>query len=90
MDRFRPLYEASLHKFYVDEIYQWVVIGPVRALAVISGFLDTYVVDRLVIGVALVPRAIARARLAAYQNGLIQFYAAASALSVAVLLSPWC
>ena len=23
--RFRPLYEASLHKFYVDEIYEWVI-----------------------------------------------------------------
>jgi NADH-quinone oxidoreductase subunit L len=47
---------------------------------------DTYVVDRLVTGVALVPRAFARARLSLYQNGLIQFYAAASAMSVAVLL----
>jgi NADH-quinone oxidoreductase subunit L len=86
MEQSRPLYEASLHKFYVDEIYQWIVVGPVRALAVISDFLDTYVVDRLVTGVALVPRAFARARLALYQNGLIQFYAAASAMSVAVLL----
>ena len=86
MERFRPLYEASLHKFYIDEIYQWVVVGPVRALAVVSDFVDTYLVDRLVTGVALVPRAIARARLALYQNGLIQFYAAASAMSVAVLL----
>jgi hypothetical protein len=39
-----------------------------------------------VTGIALVPRAIARARLAAYQNGLIQSYAAASALAVAMLL----
>ena len=86
MERFRPLYEASLHKFYVDEIYGWIVVGPVRAMAVISGFFDKYLVDRLVTGIALVPRAIARERLAAYQNGLIQFYAAASALAVAMLL----
>jgi NADH-quinone oxidoreductase subunit L len=86
MERFRPLYQASQHKFYVDEVYQWIVVGPVRAFAVVSDFLDTYVVDKIVTGVALVPRAIARARLATYQNGLLQFYAAASAMSVAVLL----
>jgi NADH-quinone oxidoreductase subunit L len=86
MERFRPLYEASLHKFYVDEIYQWVVVGTVRNLALVSDFVDTYIVDRLVTGVAMVPRAFARTRLALYQNGLIQFYAAASAMSVAALL----
>jgi NADH-quinone oxidoreductase subunit L len=86
MERLRPLYESSLHKFYVDELYQWTVVGPVRAFAAVSDFLDNYLVDRLVTGVALIPRAIARWRLSAYQNGLIQFYAAASALSVAALL----
>jgi NADH-quinone oxidoreductase subunit L len=84
--RLGPLYEASRHKFYVDEIYQWVVVGPTRALAVVCEFLDVYLVDRLVIGVAHIPRLIGRDRLAAYQNGLIQFYVAASAVSVAVLL----
>ncbi len=86
MERFRSLYEASLHKFYVDEIYGWIVVGPVRAMAVISGLFDSYGVDRLVNWIARVPRAIARERLAAYQNGLIQFYAVVSALSVAALL----
>jgi NADH-quinone oxidoreductase subunit L len=86
MERFRPLYEASLHKFHVDEVYQRVVVGPLRALSAFSDFLDTYFVDRLVTRIALVPRAIARARLASFQNGLIQFYAAVSAMSVAVLL----
>ena len=27
----RPLYEASLHKFYVDEVYDWVVVKTTRA-----------------------------------------------------------
>jgi NADH-quinone oxidoreductase subunit L len=85
-DRFRALYEASLHKFYVDEAYDWLVVRPTRALAVVCGFLDDYVVDRLVTAVALVPRWLGRNVLARYQNGFIQFYAAVSALSVAVLL----
>jgi NADH:ubiquinone oxidoreductase subunit 5 (subunit L)/multisubunit Na+/H+ antiporter MnhA subunit len=86
MERFRPLYEGSLHKFYVDEVYQRLVIGPLRFFAAFSGFVDTYFVDRLVTGIALIPRAIARARLARFQNGLIQFYAAVSAMSIVLLL----
>jgi NADH-quinone oxidoreductase subunit L len=86
VERLRPLYEASLHKFYVDEVYEWVVVRPTRALAVVCDFLDAYLVDRLVIGVAMLPRWFGRTMLARYQNGLIQFYAGAGALSVAVLL----
>jgi NADH-quinone oxidoreductase subunit L len=84
--RFKAVYEASAHKFYVDEVYDWVVVRPTRALAVVCGFLDDYLVDRLVTAVAMVPPWLGRNVLARYQNGLIQFYAAASALSVAVLL----
>ena len=49
-------------------------------------FLDHYLVDGLVRGIAWVPRLFGRDVLAPFQNGLIQFYAAATALSVAVLL----
>lgn len=84
--RLGALYRASLNKFYVDEVYQRLVVGPVRGLAIGSYFFDSFVIDGLVGLIARLPRAIARARLAAAQNGLIQFYAAASALSVALLL----
>ena len=86
VERFKPLYEASLHKFGVDALYDRVVIRPTRALALVSDFLDEFLVDRSVIGVAKLPRLFGRDVLARYQNGLIQFYAAASALSAAVLL----
>ncbi len=85
-DRFRPLYLASLHKFYVDEVYDWVVVKSTRAIAVVCEFLDIYLVDQLVVGIARLPRKLGKDLLAGYQNGLIQFYAAASALGVAVLL----
>jgi proton-translocating NADH-quinone oxidoreductase chain L len=84
--RLRPLYEASLDKFRVDELYGWLVIRPTRALALICEFLDTYLVDGLVNGVAKLPRLFGREVLARYQNGLLQGYAAISALSVAILL----
>ena len=42
--------------------------------------------DQLVLGIARVPRKIGKDLLAGYQNGLLQFYAAVSALGLAVLL----
>jgi proton-translocating NADH-quinone oxidoreductase chain L len=84
--RLRPLYVASLEKFRVDELYGWLAVRPTRALAVVCEFLDTYLVDGLVNVVAKAPRLFGRDVLARYQNGLIQNYAAVSALSVAILL----
>ena len=60
MPRIKPLYEASLNKFYIDEIYQWTVVTPIRGLAIICEFLDVYLVDGLVIGVAWLPRLFGR------------------------------
>ena len=79
--RLKPLYEASLHKFYVDEIYEWLIARPTRAIAIICDFVDAYFVDGLVRAIAKIPRGVGRKVLAQYQNGLIQFYAGASVLS---------
>lgn len=84
--RIRPLYEASLHKFYVDEIYDWMAVKTTRAVAVVCEFLDIYLVDQLVNGIARLPGRLSKNLLAGYQNGLLQFYAAVSALGLAVLL----
>jgi NADH-quinone oxidoreductase subunit L len=84
--RLRPLYEASLSKFYVDEIYEWFIARPTRAFAIVCDFVDTYFVDASARGIAKLPRGVGRAVLARHQNGLIQFYAGASVLCVAVLL----
>jgi NADH-quinone oxidoreductase subunit L len=85
-ERLKPLYEASKRKFSVDEFYARAIVGPTRALAVVCEFLDDYLVDRLVLGVARLPRLVGRDVLGRYQNGLIQFYAMVSALSLAALL----
>jgi NADH-quinone oxidoreductase subunit L len=82
----RPLYRASVNKFYVDEIYHWTVMKALLGLAVASKILDVELVDRLVVGIARMPGRLGRDVLAGYQNGLLQFYAAVSALSVVVLL----
>ena len=49
-------------------------------------FFDIYVVDGLVRLVAFVPRLVGRDALRPFQNGLIQSYAAVTALGVALLL----
>jgi NADH-quinone oxidoreductase subunit L len=81
-----PLYRASLHKFGVDEIYTALVIKPTWILATISKFFDIYVIDGLVRLFAWLPRFVGREILSPFQNGLVQFYAAVTALSVACLL----
>ena len=62
------------------------MVKTTKALARICEFLDIYLVDQLVIGIAKLPRKLCNDLLAGYENGLIQFYAAVSALGVAVLL----
>ena len=84
--RLRPLYLASLHKFYVDEIYARVIVWPTLFLGATAEFLDKFLVDGLVQGVSWVPRIVGRYILGPIQNGLIQYYAAATALGVAALL----
>ena len=85
-ERFRPAYLASLNKFYVDEIYAMVILGPLKFLVATAAFFDTVVVDNLVLAAAWIPRLFGRYVLAPFQNGLVQFYAAVTALSVAGLL----
>ncbi len=81
-----PLYRTSYNKFYVDEFYEWFIIYPVRGLAAVFAFLDEVLVHGLVKSAAWSPRLLGRQVLAPFQNGLIQFYAAVTALGVAALL----
>jgi NADH-quinone oxidoreductase subunit L len=85
-DRLGPLYRASLHKFYVDEFYAAAIVWPTRFLASTADFLDKFLVEGLVQGVAWVPRLVGKHVLGPIQNGLIQYYAAVTALSIGALL----
>jgi NADH-quinone oxidoreductase subunit L len=84
--RLRPLYNASLHKFYVDEIYNGLIVRPTRFLGSTADFLDKYLVSRLVVFIAWVPQFVGKTVLGPRQNGLVQYYAAGTALGVALLL----
>ena len=80
-------YTWSLNKFYVDELYDAVIIRPLRGLAILSRFVDEYLVSGIVSLVAWDPESVrARRILGPLQNGLVQYYAAVTALSVVGLL----
>ena len=81
-----PLYRASLAKFGVDELYTGAVVWPTRFLGQVADFLDKFVIDGLVQFVAWVPQTLGLQVFARIQNGLVQYYAAVTALSVGVLL----
>jgi NADH-quinone oxidoreductase subunit L len=66
------LYRLSRNKFYFDEIYRALVVGPLEWLAAVFAWLDQHAVDALVDAVGAVPRAIG-ATLRPLQGGLVQF-----------------
>jgi NADH-quinone oxidoreductase subunit L len=83
---FGPLTDLSRNKFYLDEIYQALFVWPLRGLASLSRFLDWGLIDGLLVsGVGRLP-ALAGKLPRPIQNGLVQFYALAMTLGLAVLL----
>jgi NADH-quinone oxidoreductase subunit L len=81
----RPLYWLSYHKFFLDEIYDWLVVMPLRGLAALSALFDRWVIDGLVELVGWLPRA-AGGLFRSLQSGMVQFYALAMVLGLLVLL----
>jgi NADH-quinone oxidoreductase subunit L len=79
------LYQLSLNKFHVDEIYYALIVRPLAGFAGMCRGIDTYIVDSLVDLTASVPRLVGLV-LRPIQNGLVQFYALAMVLGLAVFL----
>jgi NADH-quinone oxidoreductase subunit L len=79
------LYQLSLNKFYLDEIYNFFIVQPLSGLAQFCRLFDLYVVDGLVDFVGYVPRLFGQL-FRPIQNGLVQFYALAMLLGLTVFL----
>jgi NADH-quinone oxidoreductase subunit L len=69
----KPIYRLSLEKFYFDEIYDLVVVAPLRGLAWLSNRFDALVVDRLVDLIGKIPRAVSLVPMP-FHNGLVSSY----------------
>jgi proton-translocating NADH-quinone oxidoreductase chain L len=83
--RFPVLYQASRDKFYVDEIYDRMIVQPLLGFARGCRILDLHVVDSLVDLVGQIPQLFG-ALFQPVQNGLVQFYALAMVLGLTVFL----
>jgi NADH-quinone oxidoreductase subunit L len=78
------VYALSQNRFYLDELYKGIIVIPARVLATLSGFFDM-LIDGVVDLVGLIPGWVGAA-LRPIQNGLVQFYALAMVLGLAVFL----
>jgi NADH-quinone oxidoreductase subunit L len=79
------LYQLSLNKFYLDELYNFFIVRPMVLLAEIARIFDLYLLDGLVDLIGQVPRFVGFV-FRPIQNGLAQFYALAMALGMVVFL----
>ncbi len=71
---FGPLYNLSLNKFYLDEIYTALIVAPLRGVARFSSWFDQFIIDPIVDGFAVLPRALSSVPLWMH-NGLVPSYA---------------
>lgn len=81
----QALYQLSLNKLHLDEIYYAFVVAPLRGIATACKFLDLQVLDSIIDHLGQIPAFIGQL-FRPIQNGLVQFYALAMALGLTVFL----
>ena len=81
----RALYEWSNAKFYVDELYQTLFIGPFNHFADRFGEFDRVGIDGMVNGISDLVRAFGN-RVRATQKGILRYYATAMAVGAAIII----
>jgi NADH-quinone oxidoreductase subunit L len=79
------LYRLSADKFYVDQIYQLLIVWPLEGAARLAAWLDRRVIDGLVDLLGAAPRGVG-AILRPIQAGLIPLYALAMLVGLLLLL----
>jgi NADH-quinone oxidoreductase subunit L len=85
--KLHALYTTLLHKWYVDEIYDALVVAPLRGFAAFfASFFDVWVVDGIVNGVGLLVRGWS-AGLRRVQSGQVAVYAGVFLIGVVWLIS---
>lgn len=80
------LYRLSFHKFYIDEIYAWLISIFVDGIARILYWIDIYIVDGIVNGLGGIVRMLSD-WLSPAENGQAQSYAGAYLCGVVILLA---
>jgi proton-translocating NADH-quinone oxidoreductase chain L len=86
LERFLGPFETLFaNRFYIDQIYQGLVVRPLEILAFVAAAFDRYVIDGLVDGIGRLPGAVGGwARQ--LQSGLLQRYALAGVLGTVLIV----
>jgi len=86
-----PVYKGSLNKWYVDELYDYIIVQPFTYLSNLASYFDLKYIDGSVNGVAGVVKEMALT-LRAAQTGVLRGYAtlmALGAIAILVFLIVW-
>jgi NADH-quinone oxidoreductase subunit L len=81
----QALYQLSLNKFHVDEIYEALILKPLAGFTAFCRIFDLNVLDGVVDLIGQVPSLLGTV-FRPVQNGLVQFYALAMILGLTVFL----
>jgi proton-translocating NADH-quinone oxidoreductase chain L len=81
----QTLYQLSLNKFHVDEIYEALILKPLAGFTAFCRIFDMHILDGFVDLIGQVPRLLGGV-FRPVQNGLVQFYALAMILGLTVFL----
>jgi len=83
--RYLSPYKLSRDKFYLDELYEWLLVKPLRGLAALSDAVDRWLIDGCVNLCGWLPTCFGDA-MRQLHIGLLPFYALAMTLGIVTLL----
>ena len=86
-NRFKPIYTLLYNKYYVDEIYNAVIVQPIKRFSVgLWEIVDTFLIDGVgVNGAAYLTRGIGWV-LSRFQTGYVHIYALSMVIGIVVII----
>ena len=95
-DKFAPVIKMQYNKFYIDELYEKIIIKPLYSISVmLHKFIDVKLIDDFVIGGSVASFKSLNAALSDAQNGRVRTYLSAmaaglAAMTIYILYKAWC
>ncbi|MCX7797496.1 MAG: NADH-quinone oxidoreductase subunit L [Melioribacter sp.] len=85
--RFVKVYNLLFNKYYVDEIYDSIIVRPIKIVSekILWKFTDSIIIDGMVNGVAEIVNIFSE-KIRRIQNGLVQFYALIMGVGIVLIL----
>lgn len=83
--KFAPLYKLSFNKFYIDEIYLWIIHNVIDGLGRVLWWVDVKIVDGIIDGIGKLAQVLG-SLLRRIQTGKLQHYALVLFAGVVILV----